>query len=268
MHFCLTIFVKSNSKTLKRILPIIDLKIWRPNTKRVGNLKIYKDAKRKTKLERLKEPKRTEIINYLLSRFDRNTTYLEIGVRNPADNFMHIKADEKYSVDPGLEFESNPADFKVTSDEFFNKLAAGEFLSKDVRFDVIFIDGLHLAEQVDRDIANALKYLKDDGFVVMHDCNPPTEWHAREDYHYVDTGAGSFWNGTTWKAFLKWRSNPNVYSCCIDTDWGVGVITKSYNLGASNDQPNEFYEYATLANDRHKMMNLISFEELKKRLGD
>ncbi|WP_100612251.1 class I SAM-dependent methyltransferase [Confluentibacter lentus] len=67
----------------------------------------------------------------------------------------------------------------MTSDEFFQKLSANDILSNSIKFNVIFIDGLHLAQQADRDIKNAIKYIKNDGFIVVHDCNPPSEWHAR-----------------------------------------------------------------------------------------
>src|SRR5690606_27460848 len=107
----------------------------------------------------------------------RATRYLEIGVRNPQANFDKIRASEKYGVDPGIEFEDNPVNFKMTSDAFFAQLSAGECLSPEIRFDVIFIDGLHTADQVERDIRNSLRYLADTGFVVAHDCNPPTEYH-------------------------------------------------------------------------------------------
>ena len=130
--------------------------------------------------ESLKRPSRTQVINFLLSLSHEDTHYLEIGVRNPKDNYDHIKATTKYSVDPGIEFKENPVDFQLTSDDFFKKLSANEILSNDIQFDVIFIDGLHLAEQVDKDIYNALKYIKSDGFIVLHDCSPPSEWHARE----------------------------------------------------------------------------------------
>jgi len=136
-------------------------------------------------------------------------------------------------------------------------------LTNDVRFDVIFIDGLHLAEQVDRDIKNSLEYLKEDGFLVLHDCNPPTEWHAREDYYYEDTPAGGYWNGTTWKAFQKWRYNDSVTSCCIDTDWGVGVISKKHHIGKAVESKNEFYEYNVLNKDRAALLNLTAFGDFK-----
>ena len=192
---------------------------------------------------------------------------MEIGVRNPGDNYNHINADTKYSVDPGLEYKASSIDFKMTSDSFFDKLNNNEILSKDIKFDVIFIDGLHLAEQVDLDIKNALDYIKDDGFIVLHDCNPPTEWHAREDYDYKNSPAQGYWNGTTWKAFLKSRFNPNLNSCCIDTDWGVGILSKKHPIGDSIKNTNPFYEYKVFDKNRKSSLNLISFDELKKILA-
>lgn len=225
---------------------------------------IYVEGKKKTQAEMLKEPSRTVIINYLLSLFDRETSYLEIGVRNPATNFNHIKASNKYSVDPGIEYIENPVDYKMTSDSFFEKLAKDEILSSATRFDVIFIDGLHLAEQVNKDIIHSMDYIKEDGFIVLHDCNPPTEWHTRENHSYTDSPAGSFWNGTSWKAFLKWRSDPSVNSCCIDTNWGLGILSKSHPIGKSIEPSNIFYEFDLLEENRTEYLNLISFEDLKK----
>jgi len=219
-------------------------------------------------LEEQKSPKRTDIINHLLSKFNRNTTYLEIGVRNPDANFNHIKAHKKYSVDPGLEFAENPVDFPLTSDAFFDQLSDGKVLDKAIKFDVVFIDGLHLAEQVDRDITNALEYIQDDGFIVLHDCNPPTSWHAREDYSDHLTPARGQWSGSTWKALMKYRTVSDLQSCCIDTDWGVGVISKTQKVGNSIETTNPFYEYTVLEKNRKELLNLISFEELKQRIED
>ena len=65
--------------------------------------------------------KRCDVINFLIAEFNFKS-YLEIGVRDPNDNFSLINVEKKYSVDPGVEFESNPVDFKMTSDEFFQKV--------------------------------------------------------------------------------------------------------------------------------------------------
>ena len=223
----------------------------------------YVKVQKITKKEQSKNPSRTEIINFLLLQSKNITNYLEIGVRNPDDNFNLINADKKYSVDPGVEFKSNPVDFKMTSDVFFKKLSNNEILNNEIKFDVIFIDGLHLAEQVDKDIINALKFIKDDGFIVLHDCNPPSEWHARENYQYIHTPAYEFWNGTTWKAFLKWRFNSTVNSCCVNSDWGVGVISKNHEIGKSIEPVNLFFEFKILDENREQYLNLINFNFFK-----
>jgi hypothetical protein len=223
---------------------------------------VYLKVQEVIKKEESKSPSRTEIINYLLSQ-KSSTNYLEIGVRNPEDNFEKIKADNKYSVDPGIEFKSNPVDFKMTSDVFFDKLSNNEVLNLNIRFDIIFIDGLHLAEQVDKDIKNAINFIKEDGLIVLHDCNPPSEWHAREDYNFIHTPADEYWNGTTWKAFLKWRFNPTINSCCIDSDWGVGILSKKYEIGKSIDYVNPFFEYKILEENRKHYLNLVDFSTFK-----
>lgn len=214
--------------------------------------------------EAAKRPFRTDVINFLLGNYSRPTTYLEIGVRNPADNFTHIKAHRKVSVDPGIEFKDNPVDFPLTSDKFFSRLDSGAILPEINLFDVIFVDGLHLAEQVDRDINNALRYLAEDGFLVLHDCNPPTEWHARERFDYHGSPAIDAWNGTTWKAFQTRRFDAQLFTCCIDTDWGVGVISKSCNIGNNIAPVNPFFEYAELERNRTAHLNLVSFDHFKK----
>ena len=226
----------------------------------------HQESKKLNELEMAKRPFRYDVINFLLSTLDRENTYLEIGVRNPADNFNRIHAVKKYSVDPGLEFKDNPVDFVLTSDQFFDQLRDGKVLSSDMRFDVVFIDGLHTAEQVDRDIKNALEFIKKDGFIVLHDCNPPTESHAREEHKYEISPAGQNWNGSTWKGFMKWRHNASVQSCTIDTDWGVGIISKSKKIGNHTTLVNEFYEFSVLNKERKAFLNLISFEELKTLL--
>ncbi|TDY64768.1 methyltransferase family protein [Algibacter lectus] len=217
-------------------------------------------------LELNKSIYRYDIINHILSTFKRPTVYLEIGVRYLEDNFNKIEANTKYSVDPGVENSDNPVDFKVTSDVFFNGLESNKLLDNNTKFDVIFIDGLHLAEQVERDIENALKFLNDDGFIVLHDCNPPTEFHASETYEYRLSPSKDFWNGTTWKAFFKYRQNPNLFSCCIDTDWGVGIISRSKNIGEPTKIKNAYFEYKVFSSNRKESLNLMSFNDFKLRL--
>ncbi len=172
-------------------------------------------------------------------------------------------------MDPGLEYKANPVDFKLTSDEFFAQLQENKLkLASDFKFDIIFIDGLHLAEQVERDIENAMKHISNTGFVILHDCNPPTEYHAREDYSFFNSPARECWNGTTWKAFYKARAN--YYSCCIDSDWGLGILSKTAQTGFNKLElplTNKFYEYSVLEQNRTKDLNLLSFDEFCAHIG-
>lgn len=224
------------------------------------------DALNKQEIELQKEHSRTEIINFLLTK-TRDRKYLEIGTRNPEDNFFKIDAVFKKSVDPCLEFHTEQIDFKVTSDQFFEQYESNQTL-KDIKWDVIFIDGLHLAEQVYKDIINSFNILSDDGFIVLHDCNPPSEYHARENMIDMSTVATGYWNGTVWKAFIKARSLKGVYSACVDTDWGVGILCltqkKHFSHLKENDFKNEFFEFRTFQRDREKVLNLITFNHLKE----
>lgn len=232
----------------------------------IKNDSYHKETKQLDRIEIEKTPLRSDVINFLIKSLNRKSLYLEIGVRNPKLNFDLIIADEKYSVDPGIEFEENPVDFKVTSDEFFNGLENGKFLNSSLKFDVIFIDGLHISEQVERDIKNALKFIKDDGFIILHDCNPPTEWHARENHLYRLSPAGNNWNGTTWKAFVKYRELMPFNTCCVDTDWGIGIISKTHTFNQHNINPNPFFEFSVFQKERQRSLGLISFEEFMLNL--
>lgn len=225
---------------------------------------IYKKIEQLNSVETNKTPYRTDIINFLIEFLDREVTYLEIGVRNPDHNFNKINAKEKYSVDPGVEFKENPVDYKLTSDEFFDLLSQDKILNKNIRFDVIFIDGLHLAEQCYKDIINALKFIKDDGFIVLHDCNPPSEWHTRETKNFNISPARNHWNGTTWKAFYRTRTELDLFSCCIDSDWGIGILSKTVKIGDKAENKNPFFEFEVLNKNRKEHLNLKSFEEFKK----
>ena len=258
-------------KILNKILYLIKLRI--KNNTILKSISFYKLGKKfyddpifliardKSTIETNSKYKRTDVINRILSSRTKPTYYLEIGVRNPEDNFSLIKSSYKFSVDPGLEAEINKADFKFTSDEFFEKLLEGKILSPKMMFDVIFIDGLHLANQVERDIDNSLKFIKEDGFIILHDVNPPTEWHARENYMFFNSPARGAWNGTVWKSFLNKRFDNKLKSCCIDADWGIGIISKNHNIGNPIERLNYFFEYNDFDKNRKKYLNLISFDE-------
>tara|TARA_B100000212_G_C27348327_1_gene522423 strand:+ start:619 stop:1380 length:762 start_codon:yes stop_codon:yes gene_type:complete len=228
----------------------------------INDMKCIVEQSNYAMTERAKPIKRTDIINFLLSLTKGEKIYLEIGVRDRKSNFDLIKSNRKYSVDPAVKLPNNNH-FQITSDDFFKNIKSNKILSNNIKFDVIFVDGLHLAEQVEKDIKSSLQFIKDDGFIVLHDCNPPSEWHARETYSYYSSPAKDAWNGTVWKAFLNIRFNSSLQSCCIDTDWGVGIISTKYLIGSSISNNNKFFEFETFKKDKKRNLNLISFEEFK-----
>jgi len=216
----------------------------------------YKNCAIATKDMQYRSHARYHIINTLLNLTEKGR-YLEIGMRNPSDCFARIEATYKISVDPGIEVEVNQADYKMTSDEFFGKLFANDLQIEQREFDVIFLDGLHLADQVYRDIQNSLKIIADVGYIVMHDCNPPTIFHARETFSEQGP-ATHFWNGTTWKAFQRFRTESNKRCYVVDVDWGVGVIVNHDEEEENRLDPdiNPFYEYRILDQKREQILNL------------
>lgn len=223
---------------------------------------LYRECRAATKRERRKRPKRFDVINALLER-TADRRYLEIGVRYPDQCFHRIHASHKWSVDPGYEAKVNKADFRMTSDEFFAKLDAGSLVLEQHEFDVIFIDGLHLADQAYRDIRNAMRWVADIGYIVLHDCNPPTRHHAREAFEERGP-AGPAWNGTTWKAFQRIRTEVDKNCYVIDCDWGVGVIENHCESATNRLSPeiNAFYEYSVFDKNRQTILNLVQPEDL------
>ena len=204
---------------------------------------------------------RIDIINHLISKYSFSK-YLEIGLRNPDDCFNHIQCANKKSVDPGYEYLDNPADYKLTSDDFFKQLKSNQLdIPPFFVWDVIFVDALHISYQVDKDIENSLSHLADGGIIVLHDCNPPTLDMAREDFN------NSAWNGTVWKAIYKYKcTRPDLEICTVDDDYGVSIIRKGKQPLIKNF--NEYYEYRVFEQHRKASLNLIDPSEFDAWLNN
>jgi len=194
---------------------------------------------------------RTNIINKIFEQYGFKS-YLEIGVRVPDENFDKIIAIDKESVDPN---PMGTCNYITTSDDFFENHVGNK------KYDVIFVDGLHTAEQSYLDVKNAINHLNDGGFIIMHDCNPPSEYHTRSYEEYLATRGQ--WNGTVFKGFIKIKNELNDWSCfVIDEDFGCGIITKRNILKNIQYYDDAFPLTWSLFNDkRNELLQLINYNE-------
>ena len=130
---------------------------------------------------------RTDLINYLRNRHQFNS-YLEIGC-GFNENYMNATTifDIAHCVDPYV-----GGTHRMTSDDFFEGLIQYKVnYAPKQPYEIIFIDGLHSAEQVVLDVENSLKYFDltasntntnqdDDRIIMLHDCNPRGELYQQK----------------------------------------------------------------------------------------
>jgi len=148
---------------------------------------------------------RLSIVNLLMSPRPGGQ-YLEIGC---ADNqlFDAVLARHKTGVDP-----ARGGTHRQTSDAFFAENPAA-------RFDVIFIDGLHIYDQVRRDVVNALGALNPGGWISIHDMLP-RDWIEE----HVPPLSTSGWTGDGWKVAFELAASPDIDFRLIAIDHGVAVL--------------------------------------------
>ena len=130
-------------------------------------------------------------------------------------NAYKIKIEKKIGIDP-----VSGGTIRDTSDNFFkNNL---------IKFDIVFIDGLHEYDQVKKDIENSLQSLNNNGVIFLHDCIPQSYLHQA-----VPRAQGS-WNGDVWKNIVESRTRSEIDTYVILADEGIGMILKRPNRNLLN----------------------------------
>lgn len=126
-------------------------------------------------------------------------TYLEIGVRLGDSLVLFEAADLAVGVDPSpavsRPLPSHMHVASMTSEEFFRGGHAAAYFT-DRPLDIVFIDGLHLSEQVLLDFVWTLPFLADGGTVLLHDVLPHRAEVASR------TRQTTMWTGDCWRAAL------------------------------------------------------------------
>ena len=191
-----------------------------------------------------KYPNRYEIIQETINR-KKYKSYLEIGC-DQDEIFSKIKIDKKIGVDP-----SSGGTIRDTSDNFFKK--------NNIKFDIIFIDGLHEYDQVKKDIDNSLLFLNENGVIFLHDCMP-----TRFIYQVVPRATG-LWNGDVWKNIVESRTKTEIDTYVIHADHGIGMILKRTNKKLLNLNINNFKKlrFKDFFYNYKDYLNIVYQEELK-----
>jgi SAM-dependent methyltransferase len=236
--------------------------------------------------------KRYDVLNRFAARRGYQS-YLEIGIAS-GRCLERVRVADKTGVDPSSPLKNSDLRESVLLNGLFvattrrftrsrasspawklRSMTSDEFFDENQRtFDLIFIDGLHLADQVLRDVYNSLAVLNPGGALLLHDCNPADERAQTRD---VDLAEGSTWNGDTWKviAFLR-RKRPELFTRVLDLDYGIGVVIPGErekhpvladDVGRANGLFAEL-TYEELERDRGQTLGLVTAQELENELAE
>jgi tetratricopeptide (TPR) repeat protein len=116
--------------------------------------------------------------------------------------------------------------YPLTSDDFFTKYDLRAIIEKET-FDLAFIDGLHLFEQVLKDFINLERYAGKNSVILIHDCLPIAPIVAERER------CTGFWTGDVWRIIPCLKTfRPDLDVVTIPTKpSGLGVVT---NLDATS----------------------------------
>jgi hypothetical protein len=222
-----------------------------------------------------------DVLNHLIQAFDLKS-YLEIGVRD-CSTFEQVICQEKFAVDPAPQKTvsgENVFFYVETSDSFFKRIP------EERKFDLIFIDGDHSFDFVKRDLENSINHISKNGVIVLHDTDPPFE--KLQGVPKLAGGPGSK-NicgpmGECWKALVERRiKNQDIKVMTVKCDEksfsapetpGTGcesgmsmcrIVEQSVDL---SEYANEKLEWKLLESNRDKLLNRVTFEEMKDRCSD
>jgi len=185
-----------------------------------------------------------ERLNKIASRLSECSTYLEIGVQE-GKTFEAVDVNFKWAVDPNPLFNVHAMPpgcrlSEIPSDQFFLEL------SESVRFDLVFIDGLHHWEQAYRDLVNSLAHGRPGMAVLIDDTVPVDEFSAERSQAEAITkrrqsGSPSrIWNGDVYKILcclsdhhpeLDWMTFDHLpQTLVVKRDWGSPTLVRAADI--------------------------------------
>ena len=204
---------------------------------------------------------RWEIIN-AYTQTEHN--YLEIGVEY-GNTFCNVLCENKTGVDPSHKVTSNKPEYyqiqNMTSDVYFNQCATfAKIIEQSLshhhfrpahafrRFDVVFIDGMHHAENVVRDLNNSLEYANPMVTVYLDDVLPLNreEQEKIPKRHKIEDGILKYvtpWTGDVWKvAFYLLQHHSSQFQFSVFHHPNYRGVLRMYQIDASLRIPDHAFD--------------------------
>ncbi len=205
---------------------------------------------------------RIDVINNLID-YTNTKKYLEVGVWR-CNTITKINAKYRCGVDPFPDIKNFSDEVKeeLSSISIYITTSDNFFKHNREKYGIIFIDGLHIYEQVLNDIQNSLKALANDGFIILHDCCPISEIAAGR------IKSPKAWNGDVWKAIYHISMlELGISHVTLDFDCGLGIIwkTNQYDRVKININPEPGIRdltYDVYLRKREKFLNILTYDEL------
>lgn len=140
--------------------------------------------------------------------------YLEIGIRNGSS--LALAKCRSVGIDPAYnitaELSAHVSLFRTTSDEYFSRPSPLAVIDGE-RFDLTFIDGMHLFEFALRDFINAERSSRRTSVIVFDDVLPRTVDEAARKRHTLA------WTGDVYPMIeVLARYRPEVSTILVDTE--------------------------------------------------
>jgi len=195
-----------------------------------------------------------DVINYFIEKHDYKS-YLEIGNWEGNTYNKIIGIDIKHGIEPRPTGRCEVT-HKMTSDEFF------ESIDSSIKYDVIYVDGLHESHQVDKDLESSIKHLSDNGMIFLDDIWP----RSREWQEVPRRKKTPGWSGDVWKSYVKLRCTRSDLTMVAfrpdESKWSRMSIIKHGNQETLKESLEKCLDYNYFDENRERLLNIIPIKKI------
>jgi hypothetical protein len=190
----------------------------------------------------------SDLINSLVHLRQFRGLYLEVGVENGL-TFESVRLRQRVGVDPQPRFRAT----FLTPWIKFHRLTSDAFFEKNTQFfDIIYLDGLHTAEQTLKDFHNAMKWLSKEGVIVIDDTIPsdmysavPNQQEAYRLRREFGNSTNTSWHGDVFKVVnvvSSFMGESLNLATIVSLDNPKTIVWRKTNDSRIDWEPRNFFE--------------------------